>query len=227
MKLNAKVCPSSFGGHNRQKNPHLIARWTRFRADNLVLDDHVKSNDNKAIPPKTFSPEPPSHAMTEITVRHCHEPIPSISEVVAIMDEIIHSMRTQQKSLRVMPHGESPKTFHHILPVCNYHIDRANEITDYIIQRMIRIVDYYGKWRTLYAYFDGSRRKVQYTELVDFAPFAVRPPPGIDYLDLIDSSQYYDKLDKILKWTWPVTQGDTGNEGLQEEETQERLEDKR
>jgi hypothetical protein len=49
---------------------------------------------------------------------------------------------------------------------------------------------------------------------VDFTPFAVEPPPDIDYLDFINSSQYYDTLDKMLKWAWQVIQGDTGKEGL-------------
>lgn len=67
---------------------------------------------------------------------------------------------------------------------------------------------------------------MQYTELVDFAPFAVRPPPEVDYLDLIDSSQYYDKLDQMMKWAWPVIQGYTGKEGLKEERTEEGSEEK-
>ncbi|KAJ6114744.1 hypothetical protein N7486_000522 [Penicillium sp. IBT 16267x] len=68
--------------------------------------------------------------------------------------------------------------------------------------------------------------KIQFTELVDFAPFAVRPPPNMDYLDLIDLSQYDDKLDKMLKWAWPVIQGHTGKEGLKEKEREEGSEEK-
>lgn len=72
----------------------------------------------------------------------------------------------------------------------------------------------YGHCRLLYAYFDGSRLKVNFTEVQDFSKFAVEPPAGTNYLDFIDLSEYYDTMDKMIKWAWPVVQGDTSQEAL-------------
>lgn len=71
-----------------------------------------------------------------------------------------------------------------------------------------------GHYRLLYAYFDGSRLKVNFTETQGFSKFAVEPPAGMNYLDSIDLSEYYDKVDKVIKWAWPVVQGDTSQEAL-------------
>lgn len=80
---------------------------------------------------------------------------------------------------------------------------------------MVRLWDFYGHCRLLYAYFDGSKLKVQFTEVLDFARFAVEPPPEMNYLDIIDLSEYYDTMDKMLKWAWPVVQGDTSKRRLE------------
>lgn len=79
---------------------------------------------------------------------------------------------------------------------------------------MVRLYDLYGHCRLLYAYFDGSRLKVQFTEVLDFTPLAVEPPPEKNYLDIIDLGKYYDTMDKLLKWAWPVVRGDTSQGGL-------------
>lgn len=71
--------------------------------------------------------------MNGITVWQCYEPLPSISEVVAVIDEILDAMRAQRKGLRIMLHMESPTTFHHILPVWRFHIHPASEVTNFRI----------------------------------------------------------------------------------------------
>lgn len=80
---------------------------------------------------------------------------------------------------------------------------------------MLRVYDLHGHCRLLYAYFDGRRVKVQFTGVLDFSRMAVEAPSGTNLLDLIDLSEYYDTMDKLLKWAWPVLQGDTSQEGLE------------
>lgn len=80
---------------------------------------------------------------------------------------------------------------------------------------MVRLIDQVGYYRLLYAYFDGSRLKVQFTRVLDFSGMAVEPPAGKNYLDIINLPKYYDTMDKVLKWAWPVVQGDTGQGGLE------------
>jgi hypothetical protein len=129
MKSKANLCSRALGGNRIKRHPHSFGRGVRSRADNSVLEEDVKSHDNKATPSSvyhstasdiTLSSQPPSHGMDGIEVTHCYEPLPSISEVVAVIDEILHSMRAQRKGLRIMAHGESPTTFHHILPVWSF-----------------------------------------------------------------------------------------------------------
>ena len=79
---------------------------------------------------------------------------------------------------------------------------------------MVHLFDFDGHFRLLYAYYDGSRLKVQFTEVLNFAPFAVKSPPGLNYVDMIDLSEYYDMIDKMLKWAWPIIQGDTSKKML-------------
>lgn len=139
MSSNAKAYSSYLGGHIRKRNTHSFSRGIRYRADNLVLDKDMSSNDNEATPSglvhdtasnDTLSSQSPSHGMTDIYVHDCHEGIPSISEVVAVIDEILDSMRAQRKRLHAMPHRESPTIFHHILPVCSVYIYFANNFTN-------------------------------------------------------------------------------------------------
>lgn len=79
---------------------------------------------------------------------------------------------------------------------------------------MVRLWGKRGNCRLLYAYFNGSRLQVHYTEALDFTPFAVEPPLEKDYLDSIDLTQYYDTMDKLLKGAWPIVQGDTSTSAL-------------
>lgn len=71
-----------------------------------------------------------------------------------------------------------------------------------------------GRFRVFYAYFDG-RLKIQYTETLNFGVFAVQPPPDKDYLDVIDLPKYHGMIDTMLKWAWPIIQGDTSKDKLE------------
>lgn len=59
--------------------------------------------------------------MTDVEVRDCHEELPSISEVLAVVDEILDAMKTQRIELRNMNREQSLTTFHHIIPVYIFH----------------------------------------------------------------------------------------------------------
>lgn len=69
--------------------------------------------------------------------------------------------------------------------------------------------------RLLYAYCDG-RLRVHFTGVLDVTPFAVELAPEKDYLDIIDLPKYYDTIDKMLKWAWPVVRGDTSKRRLED-----------
>ncbi|KAI9037076.1 uncharacterized protein KD926_000862 [Aspergillus affinis] len=91
--------------------------------------------------------------------------------------------------------------------------------------RLVRLFGRYGHCRLLYAYFDGSRLKVQFTEVLDFTDLVVEPPSGMIYPDLLESGmtyidlmnrpKYYEGMDKLFKWTWPVLQGVTSENGIE------------
>lgn len=78
---------------------------------------------------------------------------------------------------------------------------------------MAVLIDREGLCRILCAYFDG-RLRVQYTRCLSFIEFVVEPLPRKDYVETIDLQKYYDLMDKLLKWAWPITQGDTSQNKL-------------
>lgn len=77
------------------------------------------------------SSQSPSHCVTDVIIFDCHKGLPSISEVVAVVEEILDAMRAQRNELRSMTDEQSLTTFHHILPVCSVHIHSTNKITNH------------------------------------------------------------------------------------------------
>lgn len=45
--------------------------------------------------------------------------------------------------------------------------------------------------------------------MLDFGGFAIKPSTGKEYLRKIDVRKYFEMMDTLIKWGWPLTQGDT------------------
>lgn len=84
------------------------------------------------------------------------------------------------------------------------------------MQRLIIALDKQCHARVLYAFFDDEKLKIQFTSVLDFEKFNFdhfrrtrHLSPGIKYIESMDWSKYQDMVDNLLKWMWPVIQGDS------------------
>jgi len=68
------------------------------------------------------------------------------------------------------------------------------------------VFDNKGCARVIYAYFDGKLR-VQFTQALDFAFLKNIPVSGEKVMDAIDRCKYYEMVDMLLKWAWPIVRG--------------------
>ncbi|KAJ6114953.1 hypothetical protein N7486_000731 [Penicillium sp. IBT 16267x] len=125
---------------------------------------------------------------------------PSVTELIVLVKLILHGVVRQIEELKQLQ-SKGLEHFHHILP------------------RLIIALDEYCHARVLYAYFDDEKLKVQFTSALDFEKFDFeqfrrkkRLSPGIKYIDSMDWSKYHDMMDKLLKWMWPVVQGELTEE---------------
>lgn len=71
------------------------------------------------------------------------------------------------------------------------------------MQTLLITLDSYGHSRVLAGYFDGQLH-VQFSRILDFEEYAVEPPEGTPYIDVIDRSKFYDMLNILAKWSWPI-----------------------
>ncbi|OJJ45353.1 hypothetical protein ASPZODRAFT_2109743 [Penicilliopsis zonata CBS 506.65] len=120
---------------------------------------------------------------------------PSTTEVLVLVMRILNGMAYQHKwnidkKDPELKSGCAPKKLFHMYPT------------------MIVTIDPRGKARVLWAYFDGTLH-VQFSRLLDFGQFAIQPPSGKRYLNCIDVRKYFEMMDILVKWAWPVIQGDT------------------
>jgi len=80
------------------------------------------------------------------------------------------------------------------------------------MQTLLIVFDEYGNSRVLTGYFD-RRLHIQFSNILDFKEYAMVPPDGAPYLDSIDKNKFYDMINMLLKWSWPIpvviTNGDT------------------
>lgn len=109
---------------------HFFRRKFRYTTDISVNEEELKSNDDEVTCTGLYPSTAPSHGMTDVQIEDFHEELPSISEVVAVVDEILDAIRAQRNELRSMTHEQSLTTFHHILPVCSFHTHSTNNITN-------------------------------------------------------------------------------------------------
>jgi hypothetical protein len=73
------------------------------------------------------------------------------------------------------------------------------------------VVDWSGRCRILSGYYDGTLH-VHYSRILNFQEFTARPPTGKRYLDSIDKEKYFQMMNLILKWAWPIAIGTTQGE---------------
>ncbi|KAJ5097261.1 hypothetical protein N7456_007982 [Penicillium angulare] len=145
---------------------------------------------------RTYDNKSRCHGMRRVNVPYLHEQLPSINEVAAVVEDIMHAMNEQRERLSKMDNHSSPRPF------------------DLIIPKLVQLIDNRGYCRVLWAYFDGSRLKVQFTELLDFSQLAVLHPPEKSYMEVIDVSKYYATMDRFLMWAWPIAQGETEDNSI-------------
>lgn len=68
-------------------------------------------------------------------------------------------------------------------------------------------MDEFGGIRILQSYFDGKFH-IQFSEVLDLGHMIAVPDWGQKYFDMIDRKDYLEKLNLLLKWAWPIVQGD-------------------
>lgn len=76
------------------------------------------------------------------------------------------------------------------------------------MQTILIVFDKYGQTRVLIGYLDGQLH-VQFTRTLDFKEYAIVPSHGTSYLDSIDKGKFYDMINILLKWSWPIPAGIT------------------
>ncbi|KAJ5166550.1 uncharacterized protein N7482_005331 [Penicillium canariense] len=68
------------------------------------------------------------------------------------------------------------------------------------------LMDEYGGCRIFQFSFDGKLH-IQFTQVLDLGYVIAVPDWGIRYFDMIDRKDYLEKLNLLLKWAWPIPQG--------------------
>lgn len=147
-KTYAKTRLRVLGGVAPERREHWFNRGIRFTADVPIYGTDSSSHENDVICYKKNDAlkekervdcvrghipwaQSSSHGMTDVQVKICHEALPSTSEVIVVVDEILDAMRTQRIELRNMTQGQRLTTFHHILPVrCLQSIPQTRPLMD-------------------------------------------------------------------------------------------------
>ncbi|KAJ5080843.1 hypothetical protein N7456_013553 [Penicillium angulare] len=186
-KIEHSQCDSSGIGQN------ICRREQSIKLHPELSDAEYDSNKEDSIP-VTFR-TCASHGAHWATISKIGKRRPFVMEVLFLIDWILYGMETQIKELSELPDGGKVENFNHILP------------------RLAVFFDDEGLARVIYAYFDG-KLKVQFTEALDFSGLEKTPPPGGMYKDVLEQSKYHEKMDMLLKWAWPIVQGDTSKENL-------------
>ena len=73
---------------------------------------------------------------------------------------------------------------------------------------MAIVSDEFGGCCVLQSFFDG-RLHVYFTQVLDLQQLITKPGWGEKYFDVIDRKDYVEKMNILLKWAWPIAQGNT------------------
>ncbi|KAJ5463209.1 hypothetical protein N7475_008153 [Penicillium sp. IBT 31633x] len=71
---------------------------------------------------------------------------------------------------------------------------------------LVFLMDKFGGCRMFQSYFDGKLH-VQFSELLDLGHTIAVPAYGEKYFDMVDRKDFLKKLNLLLKWAWPIPQG--------------------
>ncbi|KAJ5855658.1 uncharacterized protein N7529_009602 [Penicillium soppii] len=85
--------------------------------------------------------------------------------------------------------------------------DRSGECY-FTFPHLVFLMDQSGGCRMFQSYFDGKLH-VQFSELLDLGHMIAVPAYGQKYFDMVDRKDFLEKLNLLLKWTWPIIQGST------------------
>jgi hypothetical protein len=69
-------------------------------------------------------------------------------------------------------------------------------------------MDQFSGCRIFQSYFDG-RFHILFTDVLDLGHMIAVPDWGQRYFDMVDRKDYVKKLNMLLKWAWPIAQGNT------------------
>ncbi|KAF3388695.1 hypothetical protein F1880_004323 [Penicillium rolfsii] len=90
----------------------------------------------------------------------------------------------------------------------NPSIHEEQSRRDDMFPTLLITLDSYGRSRVLAGYFDGQLH-IQFSRILDFEEYAVEPPKGTPYIDVIDRRKFYDMLNILAKWSWPIPVANT------------------
>ncbi|KAJ6149842.1 hypothetical protein N7471_001041 [Penicillium samsonianum] len=85
--------------------------------------------------------------------------------------------------------------------------DRSDECY-FTFPHLVFLMDKFGGCRMFQSYFDGKLH-VQFSELLDLGHMIAVPAYGEKYFDMVDRKDFLEKLNLLLKWAWPIPQGNT------------------
>ncbi|KAI2695443.1 hypothetical protein CBS147332_9372 [Penicillium roqueforti] len=73
---------------------------------------------------------------------------------------------------------------------------------------LVFLMDKFGGCRMLQSYFNGKLH-VQFSEILDLGHMIAVPAYRQKYFDMVDRKDFLEKLNLLLKWAWPIPQGNT------------------
>lgn len=74
-------------------------------------------------------------------------------------------------------------------------------------QHLTIMADDFARWRVFQSYFDG-RFHISFTEVLDLEHLLPGSKTEMEYADSFDRADYLKKTNILLKWAWPLTQGE-------------------
>ncbi|KAJ5371320.1 uncharacterized protein N7496_007412 [Penicillium cataractarum] len=108
-------------------------------------------------------------------------------------DEIVVLVYTMLESMLCATHNAGQRSYNPNFPT------------------LLFLSDQLGHCRILSGYYDGKLH-VGLTRLLDFSEYALVPPAGMSYLESIDQDKFYQMMNMLLKWAWPVALDSTNEE---------------
>lgn len=74
-------------------------------------------------------------------------------------------------------------------------------------QHLTIMADDFARWRVFQSYFDGQFH-ISFTEVLDIEHLLPGSKTEMEYAASFDRADYLKKTNILLKWAWPLTQGE-------------------